>query len=179
MPSRDKWDLIVKGGSAVAAIGTLMVSAVVYLAQRSDSIRDFQRETQRPFLEAQFELYGEAVAIASRLARAAGRDHQWKKDDLDRFWELYWGSLAMVEDAHVEGAMVIFGRSLKDNIDRRSTDCAAKINNASLALAHAARESLEEHWGVTLIKDDALEARDANIQAQLAEICSKNRRTVK
>ena len=102
MPSSETWNFIIKGGSAAAAIATVAVSAAVFLVQRGQSIQDFKRETKRPFLEQQFELYGEAVAVASRLAYAAHENGQLPEDDLRQFWELYWGPLAMVEDSRVE-----------------------------------------------------------------------------
>ena len=116
MLSVETLNLAIKGGSAVAAICTVAVSAAVFLVQRSQSIQDFERETKRPFLEQQFKLYGEAVRVASRLAFAADQNHrqaqQLPQQELQRFWELYWGPLAMVEDSRVEEAMVIFGRSV-------------------------------------------------------------------
>ncbi len=160
MPSGETWNFIIKGGSAAAAIATVAVSAAVFLVQRDQSIQDFKRETKRPFLEQQFELYGEAVAVASRLAYAAHENGQLPEDDLRQFWELYWGPLAMVEDSRVEEAMVIFGRSLKDRSREIPNDCAKMLDQASIALAHAARKSLEQQWGVKLISDANRERRD-------------------
>ena len=59
-----------------------------------------------------------------------------------RFWELYWGELALVEDRRVEGAMKAFGDAL---IAGASADALQRL---SLSLAHACRESLAESWGV-------------------------------
>ena len=145
MPSRETWDTVIKAGSAITAISTVAISAFVFLTQRVQSIQDFERETKRPFIEQQFKLYGEAVAVASRLARAA-EEGQWPPvKDLHRFWTLYWGPLAMVEDSRVEEAMVIFGRSVKDYDGRIGNECSGMLNRASLALAHRARQSLEKH----------------------------------
>lgn len=174
MLSRETWDLIVKGSSAATAIGTVAISAAVFLLQRGQSIQDFERETKRPFLEQQFKLYGEAVAVASRLARAADQMQPAPKEDLHRFWELYWGPLAMVEDSRVEEAMVIFGRSLEDYSEHIDNDCSKMINQASLALAHRARESLEQQWGVRLITDENLERRDEEGE-DLLEACGEGR----
>ena len=101
MPSRETWDLLIKGGGATATIATVAVSAIVFFSQRERSMQDFERETKRPFLDEQFKLYGDAVAVASRLANAAEKGQTSAGDlaeDLNRFWVLYWGPLAMVED---------------------------------------------------------------------------------
>jgi hypothetical protein len=172
MASRETWDLLIKGGGAAAAIATVAVSATVFLSQRERSIQDFERETKRPFLDEQFKLYGEAVAVTSRLAHAFEKEQQPTgkafSDDLDRFWVLYWGPLAMVEDSHVEEAMVIFGRSLQDRQNGSSNECARMIQQASLALAHRVRESLEQQWAVQLIvQDEDLQKRDEDLTALL------------
>ena len=174
MLPRETWDIIIKGGSAATAIVTVAISAAVFLVQRGQAIRDFERETKRPFLEQQFKLYGEAVAVASRLARAAEDKRLPPKEDLDRFWELYWGPLAMVEDSQVEQSMVIFGRSLQDYERNFRNDSASMMNQASLALAHRARESLEKQWGITLITEENLQRRNDSGQA-LIEACGPGR----
>jgi len=179
MPSRESWDLLIKGGGAAAAIATVAVSATVFFSQRERSIQDFERETKRPFLDEQFKLYGEAVGVASRLAHALEQEQQLTSEefseDLGRFWVLYWGPLAMVEDSHVEEAMVIFGRSLQDRQDGSSNECARMIKQASLALAHRARESLEQQWGVQLIvQDEDLQRRDEDL-AELLGACPAER----
>lgn len=175
MPSRETWDTIIKAGSAITAISTVAISAFVFLAQRAQSIRDFERETKRPFIEQQFKLYGEAVAVASRLARAADRRQRPPPmKDLQRFWELYWGPLAMVEDSRVEAAMVVFGRSLEDYAGDISNECSKMLNQASLALAHKARQSLEEHWGVELVTSENIERQDKEFE-DLLDACGEDR----
>lgn len=174
MLSRETWELIVKSSGAAAAIGTVAISATVFLIQRGQSIDDFERETKRPFLEKQFELYGEAVTLASGLARAAHQNELPPAALVNRFWEMYWGPLALVEDSRVEEAMVLFGRSLEDNSAKFDNECSKMINQASLALAHTARESLEEQWGVRLIKDKNFEKRD-NRTKDLLAACGADR----
>ena len=174
MPTRESWDLIIKSASAATAICTVAISAAVFLVQRQTSIEDSERQTKRPFIEQQFKLYGEAVAVASRLARAEDQNKQPPEEDLQRFWELYWGPLAMVEDSHVESAMVIFGNSLEDNFKNIDNACSRMMNQASLALAHQARESLEQQWGVGLISDESLLTRDDEGE-DLLESCGKDR----
>ena len=172
MPKRETWDLIIKGGSAVAAIGTLMVSAAVYLGQREDAQRDFQRETQRPFLDQQFKLYSEAVSVVARLNSAHDKGTLGEgSDDLDRFWQLYWGPLAVVEDSRVEAAMVYVGRSLTAIAEKDEGTCAKSLKLASLNLAHSVRRSMEQHWGVALDTDQALPKRIEDSTKKLRQAC--------
>ncbi|MFT7772054.1 hypothetical protein [Roseateles sp.] len=97
-------------------------------------------EATKPFLERQLKLYTEATQAAATLATSkvdselelAGK----------KFWSLYWGELALVEDRQVEAAMVQFGRVLQ------SGGAGQELALASLQLAHACRESLAESWGV-------------------------------
>ena len=62
-----------------------------------------------------------------------------------RFWQLYWGPLAVVEDQTVVNAMVQFGNSLK----AESHD-GANLQRKAIALAHACRDSLQKYWVVDL-----------------------------
>ena len=115
------------------------------------------------FLERQLDLYFEAAAVLSKIATAGeGPD---KDLAVGRFRELYWGELAVVEDAGVQGAMVEF-RVVLDGLDERSacmrqqlaiqgpdrTDAIRKacLRGAALSLAHAARASLEKSWATDL-----------------------------
>jgi hypothetical protein len=129
---------------------------------RQESERNKQAETRRieatrPYLERQLKLYTEATRVASRIATADYDSSHDAPDDfsindvsdetvsinpLARFWELYWGELALVEDRRVEGAMKAFGDALIANAS------ADTLQRLSLSLAHACRESLAESWGV-------------------------------
>jgi hypothetical protein len=67
-----------------------------------------------------------------------------------RFWQLYWGELAMVENGGiktknggVEGAMVRFGEELK-----KQSRSQLALQGLSLDLAHVCRDSLATSWGV-------------------------------
>jgi hypothetical protein len=105
-------------------------------------------ETRRPFLELQLKLYQEATEAAATLATST--DELVLAEHEGKFWRLYWGVLAMVENGGisaavggVEGAMVRFGRALNET--PRDTET---LQRASLALAHACRDSLAVSWGV-------------------------------
>jgi hypothetical protein len=86
------------------------------------------------------QLYTTASTAAATLATSD--DQTERTAALKRFWSLYWGELALVEDRRVEQAMVKFGEGLKRNADRE------ELQQLSLALAHACRDSLGASWGV-------------------------------
>ena len=55
---------------------------------------------------------------------------------------MYWGELALVEDKQVEAAMVNFGKAFE------VSGAGKGLQQYSLAIAHACRDSLAESWGV-------------------------------
>jgi hypothetical protein len=97
-------------------------------------------EATKPFLDRQLALYAEATKVAAQVATQ--RDSDAGKAALARFWELYWGELALVENRSVEAAMKRMGDALRR---KASTE---DIEQASLAVAHACRESLDKSWGI-------------------------------
>jgi hypothetical protein len=96
-------------------------------------------EATRPFLELQLQLYTDASKSAAVIATSDGAQEVAKARG--RFKELFWGELALVEDPPVEAAMVRFQRALENGGSR------ADLQQLSLQLAHACRESLAKSWG--------------------------------
>lgn len=117
-----------------------------YTAGRIDEMNSARRELERPLYEKKLALYAEASGIAARLLM----DPQ-KIDDAtrNRFWDLYWGELAMVESragnsdlnsAPIESLMVavcgqVFDKGCHDDNARKA-----------LTLAHQAGDELQEEW---------------------------------
>ena len=100
-------------------------------------------ERQKPFLELQMKHYFEATDVASKIANLDEKPQ--RQDAVTRFWQLYWGPLAVVEDPEVESAMVNFGNALRQQNPPKST-----LQHLSLDLAHACRNSLQKLWGTNL-----------------------------
>ena len=105
-------------------------------------------DARRPFLDLQLKLYQDATKTAAILATSSDAKELGAAEI--RFWQLYWGELAMVEnggiqakDGGVEGAMVRFGAELQKHSENRST-----LQQRSLDLAHTCRDSLAESWNV-------------------------------
>jgi hypothetical protein len=137
--------------SGVVAIGGAVIAfqaqtQVAAYQQDFDLLRlqlQQQHERQRPFLERQLQHYFEASESASKVANLP--DGATRAEAVQKFWQLYWGPLAVVEDPEVERAMVNFGGALlADGSDR------AALQHGSLELAHACRGSLEKQWGAKL-----------------------------
>jgi hypothetical protein len=97
-------------------------------------------EATKPFLDRQLKLYTDATQAAATIATSNEEDEITAARE--RFWSLYWGELALVEDERVEEAMVQLGNALNRK------DPKKEIQGLSLALAHACRDSLAKSWGV-------------------------------
>jgi len=91
-------------------------------------------EATRPFLEMQLKLYTETALVTSRIATSGDQG------TIGRFWELYTGELALVENREVAQAMIAFGNALKRNKQ-------AELRGLALTLTHRMRESLAKSWG--------------------------------
>ena len=109
---------LVAGAVAIVSAGmSYSVQQKIAASQgRMDILRSElqrQHERQQPFLEQQMELYFEAADTAAKIATSRDESHREKL--LQRFWELYWGPLAVVEDQPVVDAMVAFGDALNDD----------------------------------------------------------------
>jgi hypothetical protein len=110
-------------------------------------------EATKPFLERQLVLYTDAAQAAATLATSG--DEAEKAKARKRFWELYWGELALVENSDVEAAMVSFGRGLREGGDQD------ELQQLSLGLAHACRNSLALSWNVAAWRESGSTPSDS------------------
>lgn len=104
-----------------------------------------------PLWDKQLKLYIEATEVAAIIATT--KDPEQRKLAEQRFWVLYWGPLAAVEDvglmkqdsADIEAAMVRFGEALR----KKSGDGNANdLEQLSLNLAHSVRKSIAPTFDV-------------------------------
>jgi hypothetical protein len=96
-------------------------------------------EAMKPFLDKQLALFTEATQVASYIANAPSREGAAKQ--IERFWQLYWGELALVERGNVAKAMIAFGNGLNGGQPPRV------LQGLALDLAHACRDELAVAWG--------------------------------
>lgn len=104
------------------------------------SLQSKRIEAAKPFLEKQLSLYTEATQVAAKLATSQNNNELDAAKE--RFLALYWGELALVEDKAVETAMVKLKQALDDN------NKGHQLEQLSLGLAHACRDSLAISWKV-------------------------------
>ena len=124
----------------IGAVVTFAWGVFQYIETQRQQSETRRIEATKPFLERQLKLYTEATQIASTIATTGNA--KTKAEAQDRFWSLYWGELALVEDAAVETAMVRFGEALRSGSPEGAT------RQRALELAHACRGSLARSWGV-------------------------------
>jgi hypothetical protein len=124
------------------------------------------RDLEKPFNDAQLALCKDASDAAATLATIAPRPVKTDLSPTDkledpwrvarvRFEQLYWGSLAMFENADVEDKMVKFRTLLRANEDdiaanKLNTATRPFLQNAALAIAHACRDLVSKTWKITL-----------------------------
>jgi hypothetical protein len=126
----------------------------------------------------QLRLYSEVIDITSMIsvqmmeAEWAPEKRPALDDSIAKFWVLYWGRLAMVEDKEVSRKKHDFGNLLNEveSLPAEPADQAAsgqpqltrlqyddlrraqieRVQQASLKLAEAVRASLDQSWGINV-----------------------------
>lgn len=135
--------------SLVNAYNAALANARLQAAAQAETERQQAEarkvEASRPFLERQLALYTEAAQVAGVLAVSS--DEAERKRAEQRFWELYWSEMVMVEDRFVETAMIHFGDCMKDPTCAKS----AQLKRAALNLSCEFRKSLVASWGVNAL----------------------------
>ncbi len=124
----------------LVALGTFIWGIAQFFINQRSQIETRRIEATKPFLDRQLILYTEATKSTATIATSSLDEEITLAKK--RFWSLYWGELALVEDKNVETAMVMFGQALK------SKGSQQELQNLSLNLAHACRNSLADSWGV-------------------------------
>ena len=144
---KESAETLIKWVSTLVAVGGLIWGITSFLITSRVQAETRQLEARKPFLERQLTLYTEVTQNAAILATS--NDLDAIEQARQRFWELYWGELSMVENRGVEIAMIKFGKCLND-------DCSQEeLRPLALGLARACRESLAASWGVQDWKEPA------------------------
>jgi hypothetical protein len=132
----DRWIIIV---GIFGVIINFVWDKYEYFQNERRQIENRRIEATKPFLERQLKLYTDVSVAAATLA-TSNDEGEWDAA-VKRFWSLYWGELALVEDTRVEEAMVELGKGINQNVERE------KLQWLSLNLARACRDSLAVSWG--------------------------------
>jgi hypothetical protein len=125
---------------------SIVSAGIAYLAQvRAQDIQaqfsklQYVHERQKPFVELQMKYYFETAEITSQIPQASDEEARHKL--IERFWQLYWGPLGVVEDDEMQTAMIAYGKELMQKEEN-----PGKLKNLSLDVAHACRTSLKRLW---------------------------------
>jgi hypothetical protein len=156
--AQSKWEKILTNVSLLSLVATVVGGVVTFFVQRSDQIeqrgiqvRANDRETRKPFLEKQSQVYFELVPLMARISVAGPLDAS--NSDIRRFWNLYWGEGGMVSDNLVGAALIDFGRTLKGAMDPANPtelreNCKKWLPGTALYVSHRIRQSLFPSWGI-------------------------------
>jgi hypothetical protein len=112
---------------------------------------NLRRETAKPLWDKQLSLYIEAADRAATIATTD--DDLVRRDAEKRFWVLYWGPLAAVEDVglkkeddpRIARAMVQFGNALSKDPKERDR---SEMQRLALDVAHAIRKAIAPAFDV-------------------------------
>ena len=135
-----KIETLTKLVTMFVAVATLAWGVNQYFENNKQQAESRRIEATRPFLERQLKLYTEATQVAATIATSENTSE--RAAAIKRFWSLYWGELALVEDKRVEAAMYNLGRALDQQLAKDD------LEQLLLKLAHACRDSLAISWGV-------------------------------
>jgi hypothetical protein len=128
-------------------IGIKLITAVLAIIGAGMGLWKYfdaaEKEFRKPYWERQISFYFQATSSAAILATS--HDQKTLKEAEAKFWELYWGPLALVEDRRVEAAMVRYGDCLEDKKCNGNS-----LQQLSLNLAHTCRQSLGASWNLKL-----------------------------
>ena len=101
-----------------------------------------KRDSQRGFRDGQIYLY---LRVAELAGEIAATEPSSAREDLERrFWALYYGPIAVVQDAEVATTLLEFAAALRKG-QRKTT-----LRTKSLDLAKACRSSIEKTWDIKL-----------------------------
>ncbi len=138
--------------ATLIAVATIIIGFVQYRTTTENEFR-------KTFWSKQFELYDKACTAAATIAKAD--DIEQVKEERKLFWQLYWGSLSMVEHKEVKIAMVNYGEQLKQCESK--TTHPSTLLLLSYELARACRLSLAQTWNPADLKDiDVQEKKPAS-----------------
>jgi len=121
---------VAKNLGAIVGLATLLFGIVKFTQTQNI-------EAAKPFLTKKLEWCEQASEVAAAIAIAA---EPAKSARVERFWQLYWGVLGMVENDQVEPAMKNFGDSLLGKTAGKD------LRYLSLEIAYACRKEMAKDW---------------------------------
>jgi hypothetical protein len=127
---------------AITTLVGLALGVMNYLATVRRDAETRNLEARKQYVTRQLDLYTDATRAAAKIATSKPESPEYTKA-FDRFWELYWGELSMIETTRVEAAM----KNMGDCLLNKGCRCG-DLQHCSLELANACRRSLADSWGI-------------------------------
>jgi hypothetical protein len=136
--------------SAVGAVVTFAIS-------EHDKAIDRVAELSQPFYQKQLDVYAESSRVVARLAIITKEDPTYR-ETITRFWELYWGDLALVESQTSEAANYSDEKSVEQLMvaaclkyvsaddPNKCTSTSGTPFEQAITLAHRQRDELQRRW---------------------------------
>ncbi len=113
-------------------------------------------EARTPYLTKKLEWCEEAVKTTAKISTGNDLD----ETATNKFWQMYWGVMGLVENGPVKEAMIAFGDQLPEASrfitgSKASADQSDTLADYSLAIAHACRRELSREWSQSWAFSDA------------------------
>jgi hypothetical protein len=107
-------------------------------------------EASKPYFEKKLKWCEEATETAAIIA-TSDKDSKQRKEKEQRFEELYWGVMGLVENDEVEDAMINFYSAIRGESPLGKDVCIkvkgnSDIQHLSLCIAYACRKEMSKNW---------------------------------
>lgn len=130
-----RWNTWIALAGAIGVVLSILVGFSQVTAQSEAQVTALNQQWKQQFYRERLELYRRATETAARIATLKTTNASTEQLDgsMREFYTLFWGPMAMTEEAAVESAMVKFKAGLDRNLDGRT------LQTLALYLAHVAR----------------------------------------
>ncbi len=120
----------------IVRMTTVLVAVLGLAVTAAQYFRTQQIEAARPYLERKLKWCEEATEVAAAIANGPPQPGRAK---VERFWQLYWGVMGMVEGSTVLKAMKKYG----DALPQASPE---DLKRMALDIALACRGEMARDW---------------------------------
>jgi len=135
--------------SAITAVLTFSVSELYKAEDRDKETLDRAEARSLPFYQKQLDIYADAARITARLATTPENDPN-RPALVERFWELYWGDLNLVESSNIAARMDDICRTyVSAKSPERCTMTDKTGQGLALDLANQAAKEIKTRWVVS------------------------------
>jgi hypothetical protein len=141
---------------ALSAIAVGFYTILLYFDGHDKDNKARLLEAQKPFFDTQLKLYMETAKVAGQIVVIDRTKDRWLeskewKEAYEKFYQLFWTELSVVEDKTVKTAMETFSAKLQEIIlVPRDVEKDGELKQLSYQLARQIRSSIESSWQVQL-----------------------------